>query len=252
MDIFDVNEITSFQYMNYVRYGNGNGGLHFVKTNGAANAYTALQARTATGNIDNEGVVNYSIDFFQHVVHLDSVAHTRDSASVRISAINPGLRFKSNYTDEYLAYMAAYAEARGEAMEIGTLIAPADYVASVGEFTHAALSAKYSLNPYIEVMANVDNPFSQRNGITTIAGSISNIASANLTRDFAGIGFIKIGNEYFYTDTYTVRNISNIATVALDDTASVQGNGYNYSVSDGIWSPYTKDQRSILNALIAK
>jgi hypothetical protein len=158
----------------------------------------------------------YNVPQLVNVVNFVDAPLTKDSASARISNSAAGLRFKSVYTNEYLAYMAEYAKAQGETMEIGTLIAPADYIK--GEFTHAALGK----GNYVEVMADLNTPFSNANGVTTIAGSLVNIKEANLDRDFAGIGFIKIGNEYFYTDNYTVKNVSAIASAALADTKAVR------------------------------
>ena len=164
--------------------------------------------------VDNGGNLTYSANMYGHVIYLNRDFATKDGASARISTENAGLRFKTVYTDAYLAEMKAYAEAKGETMEIGTLIAPANYI--TGEFTHAALGT----GNYIEVMANVATPYANANGVTTIAGSIVNIKTANLTRDFAGIGFIRIGDEVFYSDTYTVRNVAEIATAALADTTA--------------------------------
>ena len=181
-------------------------------------AWEALRTLTqaskgSTGTPYNENAIPNVIKFVDAPI-------TKDSGSIRISTENAGLRFKSVYTNGYLAYMAAYAEAKGETMEIGTLIAPKEYVDAAGAFTHAALAAKYATNPYLEVKADLADPYSNANGVTTIAGSIVKIKTANLTKDFAGIGYIKIGNEYFYTDTYTVRNVSAVATAALADASA--------------------------------
>ena len=88
--------------------------------------------------------------------------------------------------------------------------------------------------------------------VTTIAGSLVGIKAANLDRDFAGIGFIKIGDKYFYSDTYAVKNVSAVASAALADTTAVANDEYKYEISAGVYSPYTKGQREILNTLIKK
>ena len=204
----------------------------------------ALAAKTQS---ENSGASAYlTNDFFQHVVHLDTDYYTKETASVRLSSTISGLRFKTLYTNEYLAYMQKVADARGETMEIGTLIAPADFITN-GEFTHAALGA----GNYVEVAAVQDAPFSNVGGVTTFAGSLVNIKESNLDRDFAGRGFIKIGNEYFYSDTYAVKSVSYVASAALLDTVTEEQAGYRYEVSEGVWSPYTADQRVILQNLVA-
>ena len=153
---------------------------------------------------------------------------TKNSASVRISTVNAGLRFKTTFSNGYLAKMAAYAESKGETMEVGTLIAPDNYIVDKN-FTHAALGN----GNYVEVMADVNNAYENKYGVTTIAGSLVNIKPSNLDRDFAGRGFIRIGDEYFYAEDYTVRNIKDVATAALADPSA----------------NYTDGQREILGKL---
>jgi hypothetical protein len=213
-------------------------------------AWEAL--RTLTQASKGSTGTPYNDNTVPNVIKLVDAPITKESASVRISTANSGLRFKSVYSDSYLAYMQAYADAIGQTMTVGTLIAPNDYVVAAGAFTHEALAAKYGAAGYVEVEAAKATPFQSANGVTTFAGSIVNIKEGNLDRDFAGIGYIKIGNEYFYAENYTVKNVSEIATIALDDTATAQGNGYNYEISTGVWSPYSEGQREVLNDLIAK
>ncbi len=217
-------------------------------------AWEALRTLTqaskgSTGTPYNENTV-------PNVVKLVDAPLTKDSASVRLSTEYSGLRFKSVYTNEYLAWMAEYAKAQGATMEIGTLIAPADYVTAAGDFTHAALLEKYGTDAtsgkakgYVEVIAKIGTPYANANGVTTIAGSLVNIKEGNLARDFAGRGYIKIGNEYFYTDNYTVRNVSDIATLALGDTSATQTDVYKYELADGKFSPYAPGQITILEGL---
>ena len=216
-------------------------------------AWEALRTLT----IASMGVYNaakptpYNENTVPNVIKFVDEAFTKDTASVRISTSVSGLRFKSVYTNDYLAYMAKYAAIKGETMEIGTLIAPNDYVTAAGAFTHAALSAKYGANGYVEVPAVQADPFQNVNGVTTFAGSLVNIKEGNLARDFAGIGYIKIGSEYFYADGYAVKNVSDIASAALADTKATQQGAYKYEVEAGVWSPYTEGQRLVLGNLVA-
>ena len=186
--------------------------------------------------------------FANVVVNLIDDAVTNKSASVRISTENKGLRFKTVYTNAYLEEMAAYAATKGETMQVGTLIAPNDFVTSAYAFTHAALGE----GNYIEVFGDLANPYASTQNTKVIAGSIVNIKDANLDRDFAGIGFIKIGNEYFYANTYSVKDVSSVAKAALNDTlkAPAPTGAYKYEVSVGVYSPYSEVKRDILSALV--
>ena len=239
--IFQCPDSQVIDQMMYFNYLYTQGAFTYLQPGAVANS--TLGRLTAA---DNGGKCPYGTSWYPIAVVNFVDAGTKNSASARISNTASGLRFKSVYDNDYLEKMAAIAAAQGEEMEIGTLIAPADYIK--GEFTHAALGK----GNYVEVMADLNTPFSNANGVTTIAGSLVNIKEANLDRDFAGIGFIKIGNEYFYTDNYTVKNVSDIASAALADTKAVAGNGYDYKVSEGVYSPYSEGQRNVLNTLIAK
>ncbi len=246
-EAFGIENLDRIQIMTLAAYTDKNTGVkdqyawNFFKDT-TDRAMDILAIQTA---VDHEYVLTYDANMYGHVLYLNRTSTTRESASIRLAAEekNSGLRFKSHYTNEYLAEMAAYAESKGETMEIGTLIAPADYI--TGEFTHAALGA----GNYVEVMASTATPYANANGVTTIAGSLVNIKEGNLARDFAGRGFIKIGNEYFYTDNYTVRNVSAIATDALADKSATQTDDYKYQLADGKFSPYAPGQITILEGL---
>ena len=218
------------------------------------NKYTLLDTKLSKTlqymtRADFNGVLNYSSVYIHNtVVHfVDNVA-TMNSASARISTQNSGLRFKTVYSDAYLDKMKAYAAEKGVEMKVGTLIAPNDYVERSGAFTHKALGA----GNYVQVFGDVEKAYAKGSGTTTIAGSIVNIKEKNLNRDFAGIGFIQIGDEYFYASTYAVRNIAFVANAALNDTWNTEIPGYKNKVAEGAYSPYTADQRTILGELIAK
>ena len=212
----------------------------------SAKQQTSLQYMTRA---NNNGDLAYGDTYIPNVVvrFVDDAA-TKNTASARISTQNAGLRFTTVYSNAYLEEMKAYATEKGVEMKVGTLIAPNDYVERSGAFTHKALGA----GNYVQVFGDVENAFAKGSGTTTIAGSIVDIKEKNLGRDFAGIGFIQIGDEYFYSDTYAVRNVSSVANAALNDTKSAAMVGYKYLVSEGVYSPYSAGQRTILGELIAK
>lgn len=174
---------------------------------------------------------------------------TQEAASVRISATNPGLRFK---TKIHKAYLEQLIEAYGaENVSVGTLITPTDILGDK-DFTHELGENGVA---YIDVAASVDAPFGTDGDFNVYAGSIVKIKEANLGRDFSAVGYIKIvdGDSvyYEYSENVETRNVSSIANAALEDTSAEYGEGYENKVSEGVYSPYTAAQREILEGLVA-
>ena len=241
--IFYGNETTDIDQIGYYNYHYSVAGWYYLSRNYTdANIKQLLKMMTFR---DNEDILYdtetsawtsiYEPEYYPCMINFTKDYQTKGGASARLSSATPensGLRFKTTYTDEYIAQMTALAAAYGEELEIGTLIAPASYVEAAGAFTHAALANKYAVNPYVEVKAVVDNPFSAENGTTTYAGSL--IGISNVEMEFAGIGYVKIGDNYFYSETYCVRSIKTVASAALADTNKT----------------YTPMQTTILNALV--
>ena len=216
--------------------------------------YVTLINLTNADDYNNSNRTNY----FADVIHMTDF-ETKNGGSVR-GADNyntTGLRFKTLYLESYIESMKALATLRGETLEIGTVIAPLDYVESVDEFTMEALHAKYGDNGYLNVEATVDSPFEEAgaNGIVTYAGSIVNIKEANRDRDFAGIGYIKIGDDIYYSDFYCVRNASDVAKAATEDTkAESDGDKYVNKVinlnGETVYSKYSETTYNNFKALV--
>ena len=250
-DLADDYAFDTFAYFSYYETGNGVTGFSYDSLTDDATALARYARLIRLMHIRDFGLENHaytSCSPANVVVNLIDDAVTNKSASVRISVENKGLRFKTVYTNAYLEEMAAYAATKGETMQVGTLIAPYDFVTSAYAFTHAALGE----GNYIEVFGDLANPYASTQNTKVIAGSIVNIKDANLDRDFAGIGFIKIGNEYFYANTYSVKDVSSVAKAALNDTlkAPAPTGAYKYEVSVGVYSPYSEVKRDILSALV--
>ena len=174
---------------------------------------------------------------------------THQTASARVSASNPGLRFK---TKIHKAYLEQLIEAYGaENVSVGTLITPADILGNK-DFTHELGENGVA---YIDVAASIGAPFGTDGDFNVYAGSIVNIKEGNLGRNFSAVGYIKIvdGDSvyYEYSESIATRNVSEIATDALEDTSAEYGEGYENKVSDGVYSPYTAAQREILEGLVA-
>ena len=179
---------------------------------------------------------------------------TKTTASVRISSTQTGLRFKTDINKSYLEELkTTYGAAN---VSVGTLIAPADILKN-NELTHSFGTAG---SDYVDIPATLDNPFSSDSTTNTYAGSLVSIKDANLTRDFVGVGYIKITQSgksptYIYSDSYSTRNVSRVAYAAYSDVSSSLGNEYVNLIEsndsfNGTYSPYPAYQRNILASLV--
>ena len=180
---------------------------------------------------------------------------TIDAVSIRISTLEDGtgLRFKTVVDKRRLASLQ---EKYGAAnVTVGTLIAPLDILALDKGLTH---KAGVSGVDYLDIPANVAEPFASNYNSNTYAGSITNIKQRNLGRNFAAVGYIAVddGGEmnYYYTETAVSRNVDYVASAALADTSETQAGDYQYVVDANaatpVYSPYTEAQRAILAALL--
>jgi hypothetical protein len=183
-------------------------------------------------------------------------ASTKSTASVRISEQNPGLRFKTTVSTEELGLMVNKFGA--ENVKVGTLIAPADKVGAKA-LTHAFGTAGVD---YLDVVADVTDPFGTEGANTVFAGSIANIKTANLNRDFTAVGYIAYFDgeawNYSYSTTAAEKNVSDVAYAAYTDIAFEEAAGYTNEIVGagdtlkGAYSPYTEVQRAVLRALIVE
>ena len=129
-----------------------------------------------------------------------------EGASIRIGEV-AGIRFQTLINKAELD--ALVAENGEDAVEIGTIIAPTQYVKATGEFTMAALDAYKASKPlnssaYVKVVATYSMPFSTKtvDGVEyyVYAGSLENIRDENVMLDFSGIGYVKVGDEVVYAN----------------------------------------------------
>ena len=171
--------------------------------------------------------------------YLEGLITIKDGASIRL-ADPSGLRFASKVDTDKLAHLNKIVGA--EVVKMGTLITPADYLASTENVDRATLEAINKTNKYLDVefdgtYFSGDANFNLAEGEKYMVGSIVNILAGNISREFAGLGYIEleIGGEVveFYTDV-TVRSVQEVAAAALDADVS-----------------YTEGQLAILNAYAA-
>lgn len=176
---------------------------------------------------------------------------TQDGAQARLKA-ESGLRFLTQIDKDF------YESHKADIVKMGTLIAPKAYVDEAGAFTKEALEGlSKSGAKYLDVEATAFYDEAEY----TIAGSIVNIKENHKDLPFAGIGYIEYrdGDKTVveYSPVYSVRTVSNVATMAYGDVVWYQYSaetptkpaGYTTEVRENIYSPYTREQYGLLESL---
>jgi len=157
-----------------------------------------------------------------------------EGASIRL-AEPTGLRFATRVDTHVLEHLS---DLFGDAAikDMGTLIAPADYVTRAGAFTKEALDALGNATNYLDVKFDgVYYPYAEAVGLPEgdyMAGSITNIRASNVSREFAAIGYVTLeidGDEYTFYSDMTKRSIKNVAIAALADE-NIQWNRENLDI----------------------
>lgn len=146
-------------------------------------------------------------------------------ASVRLVTDNAGLRFKAEISE------TAY----NSELTYGMLIVPLNYITdnSVTENYILELKTVYGESGILTVNCT---PYLTESGAYRINGVITNIKTANYTRDFFGLGYSFDGTTYSYATFTEGQNVHNIYEVA---STAVNG--------DAI---YSEGQQTILNTYL--
>ena len=152
-----------------------------------------------------------------------------EGASVRATGdeVN-GLRFSAEMSNE------TYQSLLAQDAEFGMIIIPRDYITDGYELTVSNLfgaNAKYSetatagVNQAVRKMLLLDelNPYDyDKDGKYEVRGAITDILINNLTREFVGIAYVKLGNEYILANYFAdemdnnARSIYYVAQKAID------------------------------------
>ena len=125
-------------------------------------------------------------------------------AAIRLNA-KRGIRF---YTTVDAAKIAEL-KAAGKTVTMGTIIGPEDKI--VGEFTHEDVCADV---PFLS------NEYFAEN---TIVGSIVDIRTTNIGRNFVGRGYVCVDGTYYYAEMNdNARSLKGVATACKADTATYE------------------------------
>ena len=181
---------------------------------------------------------------------------TKQTASIRIdtgATEESGLRFKTDISNKFIADLRA----QGYEVQVGTLIAPTDTI-GVGTFTELKHEFGTAWKDYVDVIADVDNPYASGTACNTYAGSLVSIYEENIARSFSARGYVKATKgetvEYFYSDIVASRDVSTIASAAYGDYSALTDSSVYAHIVEGqtYYSPYTKEQRDVIALFIKK
>ena len=138
---------------------------------------------------------------------------TNETASIRLSPSNAGIRFKSNIdTVDLIALVSKYG---AENVKVGTLITLEEILGENELTADAAFQT-------VDVEATVATPFTRVDGVNTYAGSLTNLNPNNFAKNFAARGYIAYRADaesewtYIYSDVTALRSAAYVANQALE------------------------------------
>ena len=154
----------------------------------------------------NPGVyTNYSSLTFKSVEEDLAPVTTDEAASIRLGNLN-GIRFYTKFNKKAIDKF----NTDNKGVEFGTLIGPLDLVGE--ELTIADVSSGNAANVKYSVLEYWgDND--------EFVGSIVSVKEYNIARDFAGRGYVKIGDTYYYSEITSIRSLARVA-YAFKNTAN--------------------------------
>jgi len=218
-----------------------------------------------SGSYDYEGGYTVTVENFK-ILKGDSYApkrvlDTATGASVRLNDPT-GIRFTGLIGKEY--YRALVDNWCQENVKLGILIVPTSYLTDNNiDFTMDDLEGCRNIpegKKYVKINA-VTILESDDGNAYLINCALTNVNEANYDRDFSAIVFVEVnmGDDHptvyysVYNEDDHSRSIARVAAMALSDMSSTQTGEYQNEVpGEYQYSPYTEDQREILQGFAAK
>lgn len=206
-----------------------------------------LAGNKGRGNLNASGCVT------------DITLKTLTGASVRLNDPT-GLRFDTEIKKSTLDTLL---KADNVTVQIGTLIAPTQYVKAVGTFTADALDTYkneqgFAFDPYINVPfdTNVYKFLEETDTAYTFSGAVANLFESNYNLAYSAVGYLTITvgdlSVTFYSDYIEQdhsRTIASVARAAYNDRADAQSENYPYYVDkEGNYSPYSNSSLAKIKA----
>ena len=101
----------------------------------------------------------------------------------------------------------------------------------------------------------------EKDGGYVFEGSVVNIPESKLDKVYCAIGYVKIGEEIYYSATYAERSVADVSEAAYADRAEAQSGEYTNAIaatsavaidSKTSYSPYTEAQLTELKTKFGK
>ena len=210
------------------------------KDNNQVESFYPAGGKYPTKDIQNNDDLTFEAQWIDYVPEDVSM---KDGASLRVHGTPYGMRFSTDFDDDFYKGLKGAIENLDDATEVtyGTIIAPYDYITAIegasdsDRFTIEAFENAHKTYLNIIHSSFAEHTFLTNTGIVdlseklnvdlihTINSVISNIRDSNYNRQFAARGYMKLtysdGTErYFYT-TFTQENVRKVSKVASDALA---------------------------------
>lgn len=182
---------------------------------GTNSTNASLNAPTTSTSANESVSVSLNNTFFKitpYIYYTDSATlsvtpvTTDEKASIRLNEKN-GIRFYTTIDSEAIDFL----NTANETVEYGTLIGPEYLVDGVLDYDDV------NNENAVDVKFESDTFYSDNYGFTGVVGSIVDIQTQNTDLNFVGRGYVKIGDTYYYSKTYSVRSLKTIATAYRND-----------------------------------
>ena len=169
-----------------------------------------------------------------------------EGASVALVDNQPGLLFYSTIPSSVVTALAQ------KSYTYGTLIAPADYVAAAGSFTHSKLKTwgeTAGVSPYYVDIPAHNSIVHQQDGSIDFNGGL--IYLNNCERAYAAVAYVCVDGTYYYS-TYEVtenaRTMAEVSKTAYTDSSLVRNEEYIFESKYhiGAYSKYSGAEQELL------
>ncbi|MBQ3057305.1 MAG: hypothetical protein IJC95_07475, partial [Clostridia bacterium] len=169
-----------------------------------------------------------------------------EGASVALVDDQPGLLFFSTIPSSVVTALAQKSYA------FGTLIAPADYVAAAGSFTHSKLKTwgeAAGVSPYYVDIPAQNSIIYQQDGSIDFNGGLIYLNSCE--RAYAAVAYVCVDGTYYYS-TYKVtenaRTMAEVSKTSYTDSSLVRNEEYIFESKYhiGAYSKYSGAEQELL------
>ena len=182
---------------------------------------------------------------------------TDEAAATALGA--NGLKFTTTVNKaDYDALIAAGIAATD--ITVGTMITLEEYVNAA--FINS--NKNFNIADFDEIGSAYINSvgvLTEKDGSYVFAGSIINIPESNIDKTYCAVGYVKIGEDIYYSATYAERSVADVSEAAYADRAEAQSGEYTNAIAasssvaigdTASYSPYTEAQLTELKARFEK